>query len=157
MRIAFVGAFAVRLAEHRAIAMVHRRRVNSAQGFHLARTPTGLASRVLLAKTTTALMFLLALVGAVLVTLAMRLAWSLVVVLALLLCCSLCSRSAAAAPPSASLPSGITGRRIRSLIHIALYVVSFPAGRETPTSIRRTCWPHFRTLFRETARLRLKS
>jgi len=129
---------AVRLAEHRTIAMVHRRRVNSPQGFHLAGTPTGLASRVLLAKTTPALVFL-ALVLAGLVTLAMRLAWSLVVLLALLLCCSVRSRSAAAAPPSASLPSRITGRRIRSLIHIALYVVSFPAGRGTPTSIRRTC------------------
>jgi hypothetical protein len=86
---------------------------------------------VLLAKTTPALVFLLALVLAVLVTLAMRLALSLVVLLALLLCCSVRSRSAAAAPPSASLPSSITGRRIRSLIHIALYVVSFPAGRGT--------------------------
>ena len=137
--------------------MVHRRRVNSTQGFHLAGTPTGLASRVLLAKTTTALMFLLALVRAVLVTLAMRLALSLVVVLALLLCCSLCSRSAAAAPPSTSLPSRITGRWIRSLIHIALYVVSFPAGCGTPTSTRRTCWPHFRTVVRETVALRLES
>src|SRR5215469_1617985 len=119
---------AVRLAEHRAIAMVHRRRVNSAQGFHLAGTSTGLASRVLLAKTTPALVFLLALVLAVLVTLAMRLALSLVVLLAWLLGCSVRSRSAAAAPPSASLPSRITGRRIRSLIHIALYVVSFSRG-----------------------------
>ena len=89
---------------------------------------------MLLAKTAPALMLLLALVLATLVTLAMRQALPLIVLLALLLRCSVRSRSAAAAPPSASLPAGITGRRIRSLIHIALYVVSFPAGRGTPTS-----------------------
>ena len=102
-------------------------------------------------------MLLLALVLAGMVTLAVRLALSLIMLFAVLLCCSVRSSSAAAAPPSASLPSGITGRRIRSLIHIALYFVSFPAGRGTPTSIRRTGWPHFRTLVRETARLRLES
>ena len=103
-----------------------------------------------LTEAATAMVFRLALRLAMSMTLAVRLIVALAVLFVVLLCCTVGSSSAAAAPPSASFPPGVAGRRIRSLIHIALYVVSFPAGRGTPTSIRRTCWPHFRTLVRET-------
>jgi hypothetical protein len=48
------------------------------------------------------------------------LALSLAVLFAVLLVCLVRSSPAAATPPSAPLPSGVAGRRIRSLIHVAL-------------------------------------
>jgi hypothetical protein len=112
---------------------------------------------VFLAEATSTLMFLLALVLPVLVTLAMTLALTRIGLFAGLLCCSLGSRSTAAAPPSASLPSRVTGRRIRSLIHIALYVVSFPAGSRDSHFCVPLLPAASRTLLRETDRLRLES
>ena len=138
--------------------MIHRCGIHSAERFPLVGTSSGFASGVLLAKATTALVFWLPLAMAMLLALPLMLPAPLAVLLfAVLLCCSVRSSSAAAAPPSASFPSGITGRRIRSLIHVALYVVSLPAGCGTPTFFNRFCWPRVRTLVRETARVRLNS
>ena len=104
------------------------------------------------------MVFRLALRLAMSMTLAVWLIGALAVLFVVLLCCSVSSSSAAAAPQSASLPSGIAGRRIRSLIHGSLLALfSLSAGRGTPTFFNRTCWPRVRTLVRETARLRLES
>ena len=133
---------AVGLAEHGAITVVHRRRVNPAEWFHLAGPSAGLASGMFFAKATSALMFWLAVLVAVWMTLALRLALSLAVWFAGLLCCSVRSSSTAAAPPSTSLPSGIAGRRIRSLIHISL-LITFVLPRVADSHISE---PHLLTV-----------
>ncbi len=104
--------------------MVHRSGVDaSADGLALAGPAAGLASRrTLLAEAAWVLVASLALAT---LTLALPLtaALTLAGATSMLWSCALRSRSAATAPPSASLPSGLTaGRRIRSLIHVALLI-----------------------------------
>jgi hypothetical protein len=53
-------------------------------------------------------------------TLALTLALTLAILAWLLRGCAVRDGSSAAAPPSTSLPPGVTGRRIRSLIHASL-------------------------------------
>jgi hypothetical protein len=53
-------------------------------------------------------------------SLTLPLALALAILAWLLRGCAVRDGSSAAAPPSASLPSGVTGRRIRSLIHASL-------------------------------------
>jgi|HubBroStandDraft_6_1064221.scaffolds.fasta_scaffold04848_8 hypothetical protein len=101
--------------------MVHRSGVDaSADGLALAGPAAGLASRrTLLAEAAGILVARLTLTLALPLAAALTLTWAT----SMLWCCTLRSRSAAATPPSASLPSGLTaGRRIRSLIHVALLV-----------------------------------
>ena len=61
-----------------------------------------------------------ALTSALALTLPLTLTLALAILAWLLRGCAVRDGSSAAAPPSASLPSGVTGRRIRSLIHASL-------------------------------------
>ncbi len=73
--------------------------------------------------------------------------------LRLLWCCPVRNGSTAAAPPSTSLPSGVSGRRIRSLIHASLFMFDPQvAGSHIyeplllPTQLRSgqsLAWPRF--------------
>ena len=120
-------------------------------------------TRALLAKAASAAWLALVLAVRLPMTLAVLLAmsWSLslsALGLAVLLVSLVLSRSAAAAPPSTSLPSGITGRRIRSLIHVAL-LVTFVSPRIADSHI---CEPHLLAVLpdsgpRISASLRLES
>ena len=60
-------------------------------------------------------------------------------------CCGAVLRdwSTAAAPPSASLPAGLSGGRIRSLIHASLLIVVTRRWR-APTFVNRCSRPHTR-------------
>jgi len=102
--------------------VIHGRRIHAAQRLALPGVPSGfVASGTLLSEAASTSMLAGPLALSAGVTLAMRLPLTLARSLAVLLACAVCSRSAATAPPSTSLPSGAAGRRIRSLIHVALF------------------------------------
>ena len=122
-----VVRIAVVVALRSAIAVVHGSGVNApADGLALAGTPTRLAStrRTLLAKSPSILVSARALALTVSLLLPLSRSLPLYRAASMLWCCTLRSRSTAAAPPSTSLPSGLSaaGRRIASLIHVALLV-----------------------------------
>src|SRR5215472_67314 len=113
---------AIVVPEYSAIAVIHRGGIYTAKRLVLARTSAlFVTAGAFFAKAPAVLVLALPLSVAVAWT--MRVALTLSLWLAVLLIGLVRRRSAATAPPSASLPSGIAGRRIRSLIHVALLVM----------------------------------
>ena len=137
------------LLEHSSIAVVHRRGVHAAERFARGWTAASgfVSACALLAEAASTGISVLPLPLSLAVRLAMALAvWlaltltTLALRLSLLLVWLVRSRSATSTPPSASFPSGAAGRRIRSLIHVAL-LVTFVYPQVAGSHIREPLLP----------------